>query len=218
MISILWLTPPCGALAILITGNNMPDITNPESITFIFSLLGGVVTFLSIIWVKIIRPIFQIIDNQENIKKSVNTIKKELTTNGGNSLKDTIIELKSTCVRIENRQKVIEQRTKAALHYNNAALFETDEHGRLTWTNSNFYDLTCDIITSVEGYDWLTYIKEEEREEFFNEFKSCLNMNRKFVKETLNCNNQKIKFVGFPYKINDSSHGGFIVNLSIIKE
>lgn len=196
----------------------MIDLKNPESITFVFSLLGGVVTFLSVIWVKVIKPIFKIIDNQENIKKSINTIKKELTTNGGNSLKDTIIELRGTCSRIENRQKIIEQRTKAALHYNNVALFETDEHGRLTWTNSNFYDLTCDSVSSVEGYDWLTYIKEEEREDLFDEFKSCLEMNRKFLKIVTNCNGQKIKLVGFPYKINEHAHGGFIVSVSLIKE
>jgi PAS domain-containing protein len=196
----------------------MLDVHNPEHITFIFSVLGGAITLLSVIWVKIIRPIFQIIDNQETITKSVETIKKELTTNGGNSIKDAIIDLRGTCSRMESRQKVIEQRTKAALHYNNVALFETDEQGRLTWTNSNFYDLTSDSVTSVEGYDWLTYIKEEEREEFFTEFKSCIDMNRKFLKETQNCNNEHVKFVGFPYKINDRSHGGFIISVTLVKE
>jgi hypothetical protein len=195
----------------------MLDLKNPENITLIFSVLGGLITFFSIGWAKIIKPLIQIIDNQGELKKSVDTIKKELTTNGGNSIKDAIIDLRGTCSRIEYRQKVIEQRTKAALHYNNVALFETDEHGRLTWTNSNFYDLTSESVTSVEGYDWLTYIKEEEREEVFEEFNSCLEMNRKFIKETTNCNNEKMKLVGFPYKINDSSHGGFIVNVTIIK-
>lgn len=196
----------------------MLDLQNPENITFIFSLLGGIVTFLSVIWVKIIQPLFQIIDNQQDLTKSIETIKKELTTNGGNSIKDAIIDLKGTCFRIESRQKIIEQRTKAALHYNNMALFETDEQGRLTWTNSNFYDLTSESLTSVEGYDWLTYIKEDEREDFFTEFKSCLEMNRKFIKESINCDNQKIKFIGFPYKINENSHGGFIVSLTLVKE
>jgi PAS domain-containing protein len=196
----------------------MINLLDPESVTLIFSLLGGTVTFLSVLWMKIIKPIFQIIDNQDHLKQSMDTIKKELTTNGGNSLKDAIIELKGTCVRIENRQKIIEQRAKAALHYNNAALFETDEHGRLTWTNSNFYDLTCESITSVEGYDWLTYIQEDEREDLFNEFKSCLKMNRKFSKLATNCNNQRIKLTGFPYKISEKNHGGFIVSVSLVKE
>ena len=194
------------------------NLHDPEHITFIFSILGGIITFLSVVWMKVVKPIFHMVDQQNDLAKSVETIKKEVTTNGGNSIKDAVNELKSTCNRIENRQKIIEQRTKAALHYNNAALFETDEHGRLTWTNSNFYDLTCDSVTSVEGYDWLTYIQEEERDDFFQEFKSCLEMNRKFIKVTSNCNGEKIKFIGFPYKITDHSHGGFIINLSLIKE
>lgn len=196
----------------------MIDIKNPEQITFIFSLLGGIITFLSVLWVRVARPVFKLVDNQENITVIVETIKKELTTNGGNSIKDAIIELKGTCARIENRQKVIEQRTKAALHYNDANLFETDEHGRLTWTNSNFYELTKDAISNVEGYDWLTYIKDSERDQFFMEFKSCLAMNRKFSKISTSCKEEKIQFVGFPYKIDDNTHGGFIIQLSLIKE
>jgi PAS domain-containing protein len=194
----------------------MLDLHNPETITFVFSVLGGIVTFFSVLWMKIIKPIFQMVDKQDHLAKSVETIKKELTPNGGNSIKDTITELKGTCNRIENRQRIIEQRTKAALQYNNAALFETDEHGRLTWTNGNFYDLTSDSVNSVEGYDWLAYIIEDEREEVFDEFKSCIDMNRKFVKYTTNIQGEKIKLVGFPYKISNDCHGGFIVNLSII--
>jgi len=193
----------------------MIDFKNPEYITLIFTVIGGLGTFLSLTWVKIIQPIIKLLQNQEDLIYSLQTIKKELTTNGGNSLKDAVIDLKITIGRMETRQKVIEQRTKAALHYTKEALFETDDHGRLVWTNYSFYELTSDLINSVDGYDWLSYIHEDEREEFFNEFKSCLDMNRKFVKITKNCEDKAIKLIGFPYKINDSSHGGFLVSISI---
>ena len=192
----------------------MLDIKNPEHITLICSLFGGICTIFSLVWVKAIKPTIAFIKSQENFTKSLETIKKELTTNGGNSLKDTIIDLRSTVGRMETRQKIIEQRTKAALHYTKEALFETDDHGRLVWTNHSFYELTSDIINSVDGYDWLSYIHEDEREEFFSEFKSCLDMNRKFVRTTKNCEDKIIKLIGFPYKINDSSHGGFLVSIS----
>ena len=194
----------------------MIDFKNPEYITLIFTVIGGLGTFLSLTWVKIIQPIIKLLQNQEDLIYSLQTIKKELTTNGGNSLKDAVIDLKITIGRMETRQKVIEQRTKAALHYTKEALFETDDHGRLVWTNYSFYELTSDLINSVDGYDWLSYIHEDEREEFFHEFKSCLDMNRKFVKITQNCENKTIKLIGFPYKINDSSHGGFLVSISIL--
>lgn len=193
-------------------------IKDPETITVICSVLGGLGTFISLIWVKIVKPIMAFVKNQETVGKALETIKKELTTNGGNSLKDAVIDLKGTCNRIETRQKVMEQRTKAALHYSNTALFETDSHGRLIWTNNSFYELTRDSINSVEGYDWLAYIEEDDREDFFNEFQSCINMNRKFIKITKNCDDQCIKIVGFPYKINEESHGGFLVSISQVKE
>lgn len=195
----------------------MIDIKNPESITLLCSLLGGLGTLLSLLWVKIIKPTLKILQGQDEIVKSIETIRKELTTNGGNSLKDSIIDLRNTCSRIEVRQKVIEQRTKAALHYNNVALFETDKHGRLIWTNNSFYELTSDSVTNVDGYDWINYIHEDEREEFFQEFKSCLKMNRKFLKTVKNCENKTIKLLGFPYKINDDAHGGFLVSISEIE-
>jgi hypothetical protein len=70
----------------------------------------------------------------------------------------------------------------------------------------------------VEGYDWLAYIEEHDREDFFTEFQSCINMNRKFIKITKNCDGQCIEIVGFPYKINEESHGGFLVSISQVKE
>ncbi|NDB57178.1 hypothetical protein EB001_01820 [bacterium] len=196
----------------------MINFQDPEQITLLISLIGGIGTLCGLIWAKIIKPTMRLLNSHEKVIKTLDAIKKELTTNGGNSLKDSIIELKGTCNRIETRQKVMEQRTKAALHYNNIALFETDDHGRLTWTNNSFYELTSDSIDSVDGYDWLTYIDEEEREDFFSEFKSCLDMNRKFLKVTNNCDGKKIKLVGFPYKINETSHGGFLVSISELKE
>jgi hypothetical protein len=196
----------------------MIDLKNPENITLIFSIFGGLGTFFSIIWVKVIKPAIKLVQGQEEVFKSLETIKKELTTNGGNSLKDAVVDLRSTCNRMEKGQKVIEQRTKAALHYNDAVLFETDDHGRLTWTNNNFYELTQDVINSVEGYDWLNYAAEEEREDLFDELKSCLKMNRKLVKTVKTVDGKTVKMTGFPYRINEKEHGGFLVSISQIKE
>lgn len=196
----------------------MIDIKNPENIPLIWGILGAVGTFCSLIWMKVIKPTIKFIKGQEEITKSIETIRKELTTNGGNSLKDTVIDLRSTINRMEKRQKIIEQRTKAALHYNDVALFEIDDTGRLTWTNNNFYELTQDVINSVDGYDWLNYIAEDQREELFDELKSCLEMNRKLSKIVQTIDDKTVKMVGFPYRINEKEHGGFLVSISQFKE
>lgn len=196
----------------------MLDLKDPHNIPLICSILGAIGTFFSLTWVKIIKPTVKFIKGQEEITSSIQTIRKELTTNGGNSLKDAVVDLRSTVNRMETRQKIIEQRTKAALHYNDVSLFEIDNTGRLTWTNNNFYELTQDVVTSVEGYDWLNYVNESEREELFEELKSCLEMNRKLAKTVQTVDGKTIKLTGFPYRINEKEHGGFLVSILILKE
>ena len=196
----------------------MIDFKNPEYITLIISLLGGIGTFLSLIWVKVVVPAIKLMNGQELVSNAINDIKKELTTNGGNSLKDAVIDLRTTCHRMEMRQKIIEQRTKAALHYSLVSLFETDSRGRITWSNENFCKLTANKLQHAEGFDWVLYIDEDEREEFLTEFKSCLDMNRKFMRISKNCDGKPVQMVGYPYKINDYEHGGFLVSVSELKE
>lgn len=190
------------------------SLNDPETITLIISIIGGIGTLLSFVWAKVIKPIIKILKNQDIFAQSIENIHKELSTNGGNSLKDAVVDLKNTCNRIENTQKIMEQRTKAALHYSNIALFETDNQGRLIWTNNKFYELTSSSVNDVDGYDWLSYIEESDRKSFLTEFKSCLSMNRKFVKVTRNCDGNQIKLIGFPYKLNDNTHAGFLISIS----
>jgi hypothetical protein len=196
----------------------MVDLTNPDHITLLFSILGGIGTFFSLLWMKMIKPAMKLMSGQEEVFKSLDTIKKELTTNGGNSLKDSINDLKNTVNKMDKRQIVIEQRTKASLHYHSAALFETDSQGRLVWTNNNFFELTQDVISDVDGYNWLNYIEEKDREKLFNELKSCLEMNRELVKTVSTVDSKLVKMIGFPYKINEKEQGGFLISISIIKE
>lgn len=187
-----------------------------EYIPVVLSILGGVGTLFSVIWVKLVHPLVKLISHQEKVNESINTIRSELTTNGGNSLKDAIIDLRKTCHRIEIRQKIIEQRTKAGLHYSNTPLFETDNNGRLIWNNGLFFDFVGSH--NVEGYDWLNFIQEDDREDLLTEFRSCLNTNRKFDKQTKTNEGKDINIIGFPYRISDSEHGGFLVSISENKE
>lgn len=191
----------------------MIDFSHPEMITIIISSLTGIFGFLTLAWKKFIKPIIKLCKNQDFFKESVEEIKKELTTNGGSSLKDAIIDMKDTVHRIDRRQKIIEQRTKAALHYSNEALFETDMAGRLIWSNANFCKYVKDNPSNVTGFDWLSMIKEDERDELLNEFLSCIKMNRKFSKVTETQDGKNIRMLGYPYKITDVEHGGFLVSI-----
>ena len=191
----------------------MIDI-NPEILALIFGGISGITGLCTLAWKKFLKPIVKLCKNQDFFVASVEEIRQELQTNGGSSLKDAIISMRESCARIENRQKVIIQRTKAALHYSNVALFETDETGRLVWSNANLCDLTKDIVNSLEGFDWINLFKEEEREEVLGEFESCLNMNRRFSKVTEMQNGKTIRLLGYPYRISDLEHGGFLISIT----
>ena len=194
----------------------MLDLLNKDNISLIITILGGIGTGCSMVWIKIVKPLIKLMNNQENIINAINDVKKEVTTNGGNSLKDAVVDLRKTCYRIEIRQKIIEQRTKAALHHSNVPLFETDTEGRLIWSNAHFH--TFVKLDSVEGYDWLNFVNEDERAELLEEFKLCLDQNRRFSKITTTEDNITIKIVGYPYRISNNEHGGFLVSITEIKE
>jgi PAS domain S-box-containing protein len=185
----------------------------PEDITLIVTMIGTLVSFFVFLWVKVLRPASKFMDKQEEALESIKTIKHEITTNEGGSLKDAVCGLSGACERIERSQKIIEQRTKASLHYSNTALFETDSDGKLIWTNEPFYDLTGMTLTDIEGFDWLAYIHEDDREEFLNEFESCLSMNRRFSRSAKTADDKNVRMLGFPYKINEEEHGGFLISV-----
>ena len=179
----------------------------------ITTVLGSLLSFAAVLWAKFLRPAIKFMDKHEKLAESVETIKQEITTNGGGSLKDQVCGLHRTCNRIESRQKIIEQRTKAALHYSTYALFETDQKGRLTWTNEPFFKLTGQTLADIQGYDWLNYIDEDEREEFLSEFTSCIDMNRKFSKDVKTSDGQEVRMTGYPYRLSDQEQGGFLISI-----
>tara|TARA_R100000005_G_scaffold96627_1_gene85299 strand:+ start:1791 stop:2372 length:582 start_codon:yes stop_codon:yes gene_type:complete len=185
-----------------------------EDITLLCTMLGSLLSFLGVVWMKVLKPAMKFLDKHDEVVKSIENIEKEITCNGGSSLKDAVVTLTNTCGRIENRQRIIEQRTKASLHYSNTPLFETDRKGRLVWTNEPFYKMTGQTLTDIKGYDWITYIHEDEREEFLQEFESCLKMNRKFSKEVKTTDGKDVRMTGYPYKLSDNEQGGFLISLS----
>jgi transcriptional regulator with PAS, ATPase and Fis domain len=182
-----------------------------EQATIIATLTGALLPVLMFFY-KIFKTSRVFLSEQEGIKKSIETIKAEVTHNSGKSLKDTVSQLKRMCERIEISQKVLDQRSKAALHYTEQPLFETDKSGKIIWTNDSFRDTTKDYSNVTEGHDWVAIIDENLREGFLTEFKSCLKMSRKIDVETLCVNGAKIHFVGYPYKTSSTSHEGFLIH------
>jgi len=178
------------------------------------SAVAGVVTSVGIfVWKKLVKPTIKFLGEYENLKEAIETIRSEVVTNGGDSIKDAVNCLRVTCKGIEKSQIVLDQRSKASLHYHDRALFEIDKFGGMSWWNEKFEGLTEENTVPTKGFDWVAMVDEEKREEFVKEVTSCLEMCRKIDIETISINNEIIHFVGYPYRITDKDHEGFLIHL-----
>lgn len=178
------------------------------------SLLGAVGSAIVFLW-RIFKAITRAESQQQELKESIETIKREVTRNGGGSIKDLVMKLDQTCDRMELRQKVIDQRSKATLHYQERCLFEIDKEGNLVWANECFYQHTVDHGDISGGLDWIILIHEDYREEFLKEFNSCLYMSRRIDIDSVSVDNREIHFIGHPYRIDSGVHEGFLIHINI---
>ena len=183
-----------------------------EETTAVLTLLSFAVASTAFLW-RIFKVSRVFLNDHELLKTSIKKIESEVTANGGKSLKDVVNQLKTASLRIETRQKVLDQRSKATLHYSDRPLFEIDSQGRLIWSNESFINFTRDNGSVKEGFDWITVISDDERETFLIEFQSCLDMCRKIDIETVSVHGRDIHFVGYPYRIDQGIHEGFLIHL-----
>lgn len=182
-----------------------------NNLNFVFGIIGALFTAS----VFIFKKINKMVDSYNRLTKTVEKIHSEIFVDDKSSIKDLVLLFKQTLERIEISQKIIEQRSKSSLHYNDYPLFETDEFGSLIWTNEKFCNLSGLKHDEIIGNNWYSIIDENKREHFIEEFDSCIKMCRKLDVETLLYNGVKVRFYGHPYKINDSNHAGFLFKVII---
>ncbi len=187
----------------------------------LITLTGTVVTSVLLplagwFWIKVIKPLTNLLKRQEESMEAIAAIQDEIKTHGGKTIKDTMQSVRGTLSDIEYRLKVINQRTKAALNYADAALFETDSEGKLVWANVQFWNLdTGNNHTSLKHqYDWLSLLKDNEQKETLEQFKSCLAMNRSFVRHTELTDGIPIRMSGHPLRVSDDQNDGFLISIT----
>ena len=165
------------------------------------SLIGGGFAAVAWCWKFLVRPTIKLYRGQDHLLSSVDDIKKELTTNGGSSIKDTIN-------RIDRRQVMIDKRSKAIFYNIEKAILEVDENGNILWANQKFHEIMG--TKNLKGLDWVSYIDEPQRESFLKELESCSEKLRELKFETISTDGGEIKFSGFPYRDNDRNFGFLI--------
>ena len=174
-----------------------------EIIGIVLSLAGGFCASMAWGWKFIVKPTIKLYKSQQGLVDSVEDIKKELTTNGGSSIKDTVN-------RIDRRQIMIDKRSKAIFYNIEQAILEVDENGNILWANELFHKMMG--TKNLKGLDWVSYIDEPQRENFLREFESCSEKLRELRFETISTDGKSLKFLGFPYR-GDIKNYGFLIYL-----
>ena len=160
----------------------------------VWALAAGFIKYVA-------KPLIKFYKNNEQLMKCVEDIKKELTTNGGSSIKDTVN-------RIDRRQVIIDKRSKAIFFNIEDVIVEVDEFGNIVWANQYFHELMGN--KNVTGLDWVTYIDEPDREPFIKELRSCSENNREFKFSTKSTDGREVMFSGFPYRDRSKNYGFLI--------
>ena len=143
-----------------------------EIVGIVLSLVGGFCASLAWSWKFLVKPTMKLYKNQQILVSSVEDIKKELTTNGGSSIKDTVN-------RIDRRQIMLDKRSKAIFYNVEKAILEVDEKGNILWANEMFHKRMG--TKNLKGLDWVSYIDEPQRENFLREFESCSEKLRELI-------------------------------------
>ena len=178
-------------------------ISHLDVFGIVLGAFGAVYAAIVGLYKCIIKPSIKFYRNNERLIGSVEDIKKELTTNGGSSIKDTVN-------RIDRRQIMLDKRSKAIFYNVEKAILEVDEKGNILWANEMFHKQMG--TKNLKGLDWVSYIDEPQRENFLREFESCSEKLRELRFETISTEGKKIKYTGFPYR-GEGKNFGFLIYL-----
>lgn len=132
------------------------------------------------------------------IRRWAKRIERELLPNGGTSLRDALD-------RIEQGLILGQQRQRALLADHVCGVYETDEHGELTWVNRTYSRITGRTQEELMHGGWQLVIHPDDRERVFHEWKSCVKAGRDFEMQyrVLSPNNDPLNVSGKAYNLRD---------------
>lgn len=205
---------------------------SPDNIVLLGKVIVAIGTILSIIGVPLYKYLIypfiiqKLINFKENIKQHykqwcdlANTaemvhdiIKKELQTNGGSSIKDSI-------KRIEGHISIIDAKYKAFVSLENEPVWESDENGGCIWANSSYLKMTGFDFDYLKNAGWISIINENDRSRVREEWNMAIKEKRVFSCEFIinRFDGTKIKVFGKSFPILssiDESITGYVGRLS----
>lgn len=106
-------------------------------ITTIAAWLGGVVTIITIVWRWILRPGHDVANWYHDINTKLESINRELKTNGGSTVKDSQNRLEKDNIDIKQSLKELSERTERDIDKLAQFMSETREELKVAINDTN---------------------------------------------------------------------------------
>ncbi len=112
--------------------------------------------------------------------QKIDQILKEVTPNGGGSMKDKINHINESLKENTELTKKIFHRQRWILDERNEPIFETDNNGKCIWVNKAYCILFKKDIKEFMGNGWKNNIAEHSKDRVYQEWDRCMLDGRKF--------------------------------------
>jgi PAS domain S-box-containing protein len=113
----------------------------------------------------------------------VDLIFKELTPNGGGSIKDKVNLMAKEITANTQMTEQIFYRQRWMMDHRQEAIFEAQDTGEISWVNKPYCNLTGRDSTDLLGHNWKNTIHEEDRERVVSNWEACIKDARQFEDE-----------------------------------
>lgn len=121
------------------------------------------------------------------LDETYNDIKKEMTQNGGSSMKDMITALSEKITKIcdnsgalANQFNRLEALQKSIVNTSDRPTFETDPSGACIFANKAYLELVSRAFEDIKNFGWINIIHPDDRQMVKKEWESAVNDNRNF--------------------------------------
>jgi len=121
--------------------------------------------------------------NITTVHQQIDKIFKEITPNGGGSIKDKINLMSKEITSNTEMTEQIFHRQRWIMENRDEAIFEAQPSGELSWVNKPYTKLTGRDSTSLVGHNWKNTVFEEDRERVIQNWQSSVNDRREFEDE-----------------------------------
>lgn len=122
-------------------------------------------------------------ENVLKVHHQVEVIFKEITPNGGGSIKDKINLMSKEISSNTQMTEQIFHRQRWMMDHRQEAIFEAQFSGEVSWVNKPYCKLTSRDSTDLIGHNWKNTIFEEDRKRVVTNWESCVKDKRQFEDE-----------------------------------